>query len=53
MPPKPAKVMAYCVKCKAQREMKDPKEDTTANGRKMMKGTCSVCGTKMNLFVKG
>lgn len=52
MPPKSAKMMAYCVKCKAKREMKDPKEETAANGRKMMKGTCAVCGTKMNLFVK-
>lgn len=60
MPPKtakaaaaaPAKVMAYCVKCKEKREMKDAKEVTSANGRKMMKGTCAVCGTKMNLFVK-
>ena len=47
------KVMAYCVKCKAKREMKDPKEATSANDRKMMKGTCPVCGTKMNLFIKG
>jgi hypothetical protein len=56
MPPKKTdtkKVMAYCVKCKAKREMKDPKEATSANGRNMMKGTCPVCGTKMNLFVKG
>jgi len=47
------KVMAYCVKCKAKREMKDPNEDTTKNGRKMLKGTCPVCGTKMNMFIKG
>lgn len=60
MPPKKAaaasaasaKVMAYCVKCKAKREMKDAEETKSANGRKMMKGVCSVCGTKMNLFMK-
>jgi Zn finger protein HypA/HybF involved in hydrogenase expression len=40
-------VEAYCVKCKAKRDMKDPKENTMANGRKAMKGTCPVCGTGM------
>ncbi len=40
-------VEAYCVKCKAKREMKDPKENTMANGRKAMKGTCPTCGTGM------
>lgn len=55
MPPKkavPATVIAYCVKCKEKRDMKDPKETILENGRKMMKGTCSVCGTKMGLFIK-
>lgn len=40
-------VEGYCVKCKAKREMKDAKENTMANGRKAMKGTCSKCGTGM------
>jgi len=56
MPPKTTKttkIMAYCVKCKEKREMKDATEAVAKNGRKMMKGTCPVCGTKMNLFVKG
>ncbi len=42
-----AAVEAYCVKCKAKRNMKDPKENTMANGRKAMKGTCPTCGTGM------
>ena len=42
---------AYCVKCKAKREMKDSKE-VEMNGkggkkRAAMKGTCPVCGTGM------
>ncbi|QIG60059.1 hypothetical protein [Dishui Lake large algae virus 1] len=63
MPPKAKKaaakptaaktVMAYCVKCREKREMKDAKEVTTKNDRKMLTGTCPVCGTKMNLFIKG
>ncbi|MBK6776272.1 MAG: hypothetical protein IPG74_10680 [Flavobacteriales bacterium] len=40
-------VEGYCVKCKAKREMKDAKENTMANGRKAMKGTCVKCGTGM------
>ena len=42
-----AAVEAYCVKCKAKRTMKDPKEQTMANGRRAMKGTCPTCGTGM------
>lgn len=59
MPPKKSaaaaaseKVIGYCVKCKTKREMKDAKETILDNGRKMMKGVCSVCGTKMGLFIK-
>lgn len=42
---------AYCVKCKAKREMSNAKE-VEMNGkggvkRKAMTGTCPKCGTKM------
>lgn len=40
-------VQAYCVKCKAKQEMKDPKEVTMKNGKKATKGACPVCGTSM------
>jgi Zn finger protein HypA/HybF involved in hydrogenase expression len=40
-------VEAYCVKCKAKREMKDAKEVAMKNGRKAVTGACPVCGTKM------
>ncbi len=40
-------VEAYCVKCKAKRQMKDPKPNKMANGRDSVKGTCPVCGTGM------
>lgn len=39
--------MAYCVKCRAKREMKDPKEVSMKGGRRAMSGTCAKCGTKM------
>ena len=38
---------AYCVKCKAKKEMKDPEQITMKNGRPATKGTCPDCGTKM------
>ena len=42
---------AYCVKCKAKREMKDAKEvDMKGKGgmkRSAMTGVCPKCGTKM------
>ncbi|HKI08555.1 MAG TPA: DUF5679 domain-containing protein, partial [Nitrososphaeraceae archaeon] len=36
---------AYCVKCKAKRDMKNEKQVTMKNGRQALSGTCSVCGT--------
>lgn len=36
---------AYCVKCKAKKEMVDAHEETTKNGRAMLKGKCPDCGT--------
>jgi len=38
---------AYCVKCRAKREMIDAKKVTMKNGRNAMKGKCSKCGTGM------
>ena len=38
---------AYCVKCKAKREMKNPKQIKMKNGRKATKGVCPICGTKV------
>ena len=36
---------AYCVKCKAKKEMKDAKQVKMKNGRPAMKGRCPDCGT--------
>ena len=40
-------MQAYCVKCRAKREMKDPKAITMKNGRLASQGVCPTCGTKM------
>ena len=36
---------AYCVKCKAKTEIKEPQNVTMKNGRKAVKGKCPTCGT--------
>lgn len=41
-------VEAYCVKCRDKREMSNPKQVTTKNGKPMVQGKCPVCGTTMN-----
>ncbi len=44
---------AYCVKCKAKKEMSDAKKVTLKNGRNAMKGKCPDCGTSLFRIVKG
>lgn len=38
---------AYCMKCKAKRDMKDPQAVTMKNGKPATSGVCPVCSTKM------
>jgi hypothetical protein len=38
---------AYCVKCKAKREMLNPTKITMKNGKPATQGVCPVCSTKM------
>jgi DNA topoisomerase I len=40
-------VEAYCVRCKAKREINQPVADFNKNGTPVTVGTCSVCGTKV------
>jgi RNase P subunit RPR2 len=40
-------MQAYCLKCRATREMREPQTVTLKNGRPATKGTCPVCGTTM------
>lgn len=43
---------AYCMKCKTKRTMKEEQIVINEKGRRVAKGVCPVCGTKMNLFLK-
>jgi hypothetical protein len=38
---------AYCVKCRASREEKDPRAMTMKNGKPATQGVCYVCVTRM------
>jgi len=38
---------AYCLKCRAKREMRNPQQVTLKNGRPATKGTCPNCSTPM------
>jgi predicted RNA-binding Zn-ribbon protein involved in translation (DUF1610 family) len=40
-------VEAYCVKCKAKREVKDPQQVKLKNGKPAVQGICPNCGTKL------
>lgn len=39
--------LAYCVKCRGKKEMKDPSIITLKDGRSAIRGICPDCGTKM------
>ena len=38
---------AYCVKCKAKKEMQNAQAVTMKNGKPATKGVCPSCGTGM------
>ena len=40
-------MQAYCMRCRAKREMKDAKSITMKNEKPATQGVCPVCGTKM------
>ena len=44
-------MIIYCLKCKQKTETTDFLEMKSSNGRNMIKGICSICGTKKSVFV--
>jgi hypothetical protein len=51
-PVKIKRIRAYCMKCRAKREMKNPRAVTLKNGRPAIQGICSRCGAKMFRLTK-
>jgi len=39
--------MAYCVKCRTQREVLNPEATVMKNKKPAISGVCPVCGTKL------
>ena len=44
---------AYCVKCKAKKEIAKAQEVTMKNGRPAIQGVCPDCGTKLFRIMGG
>ncbi len=44
---------AYCVKCKAKKEVASAEKVTMKNGRDAIKGKCVTCGTGMYKILGG
>jgi len=44
---------AYCVKCRAKVEIRNPRNVTLKNKRPAVKGVCPRCGTKVFRIGKG
>jgi RNase P subunit RPR2 len=40
-------MQAYCFKCRAKVDIKNPQNVTLKNGRPAVQGTCPACGTKV------
>jgi len=40
-------MQAYCVKCRAKRDIQNAKKVTLKNGKPATQGVCPVCGTKV------
>jgi len=43
---------AYCVKCRAEVEIKNPQKVTLKNDRPATAGTCPKCGTEVSRIVR-
>ena len=46
------KCIGYCVKCKVKQDMLEVAITKSKNGRRMAKGKCQKCQTKMCRFLK-
>ena len=39
--------MAYCVRCRAQREVRNPQAMVMKNRKEAITGVCPICGTRL------
>jgi hypothetical protein len=50
---KEGRMQAYCMKCRAKREIRNPRSIVMKNGRPATQGVCPTCGTKVFRIGKG
>ena len=43
---------SYCLKCRKNTEIINPKVSKTNNGRTMLLSECAICGSKKSRFIK-
>ena len=46
-------MQGYCARCRAKKEIKDPKAMTMKNGKPATQGVCPTCGAKMFRIGRG
>lgn len=44
-------LLAYCIRCRANRPIQDPEPTVAKGGRSAVRGTCPECGTNLFRFV--
>ena len=45
-------MLSYCLKCKKNTEIINPKVSKTTNGKTMILSTCAICDSKKSKFIK-
>ena len=45
-------MLLYCLKCRRNTEIINPKVSKTTNGKAMILSRCAVCGSKKSKFIK-
>ena len=45
-------MLSYCLKCRRNTEIINPKVSKTTNGKAMILSRCAVCGSKKSKFIK-
>ena len=45
-------MLSYCLKCKKNTEIINPKVSKTTNGKAIILSTCAMCGSKKSKFIK-
>ena len=46
------KMKSYCLKCKKDTEIINPRGSNTSNCRKTILSKCAICGSKKSRFIK-